>query len=97
MDKDKAFQEKMEAQIKLMGARIDELKAKAQKLKAEAKIEYMEGLEALEMKRNDVKAKLEKVKEAGKEAGRDLAAGIETSLFDLKNAIESAFSRFKQD
>jgi len=97
MDKDEAYQEKMEAQLKLLSARIDELKAKAQKAKTEAKIEYMEGLDALEKKRNDVKTRLEEVKKVGKSAGKDLKAGIEASLFDLKKAVESALARFKQD
>lgn len=97
MDKYKVYQEKMEAQLKIMTARIDELKARAQKTKAEVKIEYIQGLEALESKRKDVKTQLEKLKKSGKEAGNDLKDGIEMSLFDLKRALESAFSRFNQD
>ena len=97
MDKDKAYREKIEAQLKVMSARIDELKAQTQKAKAEVKIEYLEGLEALESKRNEVKTKLEEIAKAGKEASKDLEAGIEASLFDFKAAVESAFSRFKKD
>lgn len=97
MDKDQAYQEKMNAQLKVLSARIDELKAMAQKAKAEVKIEYMEGLEALEANQKTLKKKLADMKKAGKAAGKDLKEGIETSLFDLKKAVESAFDRFKQE
>jgi hypothetical protein len=97
MNKDKAYRERMEAQLKVLEARIDELKAMAQKAKAEVKIEYMEGVEALESNRKSVKKKLDDMKKAGKEAGKDLKEGIEASLFDLKQAVETAFKRFKKD
>ncbi len=96
MDKDQAYREKIDAQLKILSARIDELKAMAQKAKADVKIEYMEGLEALEANQKKVKKKLEDMKKAGKAAGKDLKEGIDMSLFDLKKAVESAFERFKQ-
>jgi hypothetical protein len=96
MDKEKAFQEKKEAELKLLSARIEELKAIMQKTKAEAKIEYTQGLDALEKNWKEVKTKLEDLGKSGKEAGKELKEGIEISLFDLKNAVESAFARLKK-
>jgi prefoldin subunit 5 len=95
MDKKEAYREKSEAQFKLLKARIDELAARADKMKAEAKIEYAEGIEALKSKKEDVKRKLKKLQEAGAEASQDLKAGLESALFDLKKAVDSAVKKFK--
>jgi hypothetical protein len=35
------------------------------------------------------------MKKAGNEAGETLKTGIESALYDLKNAINTAVSRFK--
>jgi hypothetical protein len=89
MDKKEAYKEKWEAQLNQL------LAAKADQGKAEAKIEFAEGIEALKTKQEEVKNKLKELKAAGTEASKDLKAGVENALFDLKRAVESAVSKFK--
>ena len=95
MDKKIAYLEKAEAQFKLLKAKIDELAAKADKMKAEAKIEYAEGMDALKAKQIDLKRNLKELNQAGAEASKELKAGVEKVLYDLKKAVESAVSKFK--
>jgi chromosome segregation ATPase len=95
MDKAEAYKEKWEAQLKELQAKIDGLAAKAAKAKAEAKIELSEGLEGLKAKRDEVRDKLGKLREAGESASEDLRRGAESALFDLKTAVESAVEKFK--
>lgn len=90
-----AYQEKMEAQLKEWGAELEKLTARADKAKAEAKIEYYKQIEALRTKQETVRAKLEELKRAGDKAWEDIKAGVENAWDELKNALDSAFSKFK--
>lgn len=49
MESKKAYQDKKETQLREWSARIDLLKAKADKTRAEAKIEYYEKIEKLQV------------------------------------------------
>lgn len=71
-EKRKAYEEKLDAQVKEWNAQIELLKAKADKARAEVKIEYYKTIEALQSKQNDAKAKLRELKTAGDEAWEDL-------------------------
>jgi multidrug resistance efflux pump len=94
-DKRKAYEEKLDAQVKEWSAQIELLKAKADKAKAEVKIEYYKTIEALQSKQNEAKAKLQELKTAGDEAWEDLKTGAEKAWAEVKNAYHDASSRFK--
>ena len=94
-DKRKAFEEKLDAQINELNAQIALLKAKAEKAKAEAKIEYHEAIEGLQLKRDTARAKLHELKSAGDEAWEDLKSGAEKAWDDVKSAFHSAAAKFK--
>jgi hypothetical protein len=94
-DKRKAYEEKLEAQLKEWSAQLALLKARADKATAEAKIEYYKTIEALQRKQNDAKAKLRELKTAGDEAWEDLKAGAEKVWAEVKAAYHDASSRFK--
>ena len=91
-----AYQEKIEAQLKEFAAKIDILAAKAEKARAEAKVKYYEQIEGLRAKQESVRQKLQRLKEPGAEAWRDLKKGIDSALADLRVAVQSAVSRFKE-
>jgi len=92
----KAYQEKIEAQLKEFAAKIDVLAAKADKAKAEAKVKYNKQIEGLRAKQESVRQKLVGLKEPGSEAWEDLKQGLDAALDDLKGAVQSAVSRFKE-
>ena len=94
-DKRKAYEEKLEAQLKEWSAQIALLKAKADNARADAKIEYYKTVDALQHKKNEAKAKLQELKTAGDEAWEELKAGAEKAWAEVKTAFHHASSRFK--
>lgn len=94
-DKRKAYEEKLDAQLEEWNAQIALFKARADKAKAEAKIEYYKTIEALQRKQNDAKVKLRELKTAGDEAWEDLKVGAEKAWAEVKTAYHDASSRFK--
>jgi multidrug resistance efflux pump len=94
-DKRKAYEEKFDAQLKEWSAEIALLKAKADKAKAEVKIEYYKTIETLQGKQDAAKMKLQELRTAGDDAWEDLKTGAENVWTEVKTAFQSASSRFK--
>lgn len=90
-----AYQEKMEAQLKEWQARIDTLKAKADKAQADQKVKYYEKVESLRMKQMTANEKLRELRQASEGAWEDLKAGMEMAWDDLKLSVEEARKKFK--
>jgi hypothetical protein len=91
----KAYEEKLDAQLKEWSAQIALLKARADNAKADAKIDYYKTIEALQRKQNDAREKLRELKAAGDEAWEDLKKGAEKAWAEVKIAYHDATSRFK--
>jgi hypothetical protein len=94
-DKRKAYEEKLDAQLDEWNAQIALLKAKADKGKAEAKIEYYKTIEALQRKQDEAGTRLHELKTAGDEAWEDLKTGAEKAWAEVKTAFHEATSKFK--
>jgi len=94
-DKRKAYEEKLDAQLEEWKAQIALFKAKADKAKAEAKIEHLKTIEALQHKQDEAKTKLHALKTAGDEAWEDLKTGAEKAWAEVSTAFHSAASKFK--
>lgn len=94
-DKRKAYEEKLDAQLEEWNAQIALFKARADKAKAEAKIEYYKTIETLQHRQDEVRAKLNELKTAGDEAWEDLKTGAEKAWDEVKTAFHSAASKFK--
>jgi len=94
-DKRKAYEEKIDAQLEEWNAQIALLKAKADKGKAEAKIEYYKTIETLQHKQDEARTKLHELKTAGDEAWEDLKTGAEKAWAEVKAAFHIAASKFK--
>jgi uncharacterized coiled-coil DUF342 family protein len=76
-------------------AKIDLLKARADQAGAEAKIEYRNRIEDLRQKKEALQTKLSELQNASDAAWKDLKAGTERAAADLKDAVQSALSKFK--
>jgi len=85
-----AYQEKIEAQLREWTAKINELKAKADGGKADAKIEMYKRIDALRVKQEAAQAKFQELKKAGAEKLEQLRTGLDKAMGDLKTAWESA-------
>ncbi len=94
-DKRKAYEEKLDAQLEEWNAQIALLKAKADKAKAEAKIEYYKNIEALQRSQDEARTKLHELKTAGDEAWEDLKTGAEKVWAEVETAFQNALSKFK--
>jgi hypothetical protein len=94
-NKRKAYEEKLDAQLKEWSAQISLLKAKADNAKADAKIDYYKTIEALQGKQKEAKTKLQELKTAGDEAWEDIKKGAEKVWAEAKTAYHDASSRFK--
>ena len=91
----KAYEEKFDAQLTVWNAEIALLNAKADRAKAETKIEYYKTIDMLQSKHDAAQAKLQELKAAGDGAWRDLKTGAENVWTDVKTAFGSAHSRFE--
>jgi hypothetical protein len=94
-DKRKAYEEKLDAQLREWSAQTALLKAKADKAKADVKIDYYKTIEALQHKQDEAKTKLQELKTAGDEAWEAVKAGAEKAWAEVKTAYHDATSRFK--
>jgi DNA repair exonuclease SbcCD ATPase subunit len=89
------YQDRAEAKLRDLDQQIDTLEAK---MKKETKVERKQldpQIAELERKRDVAHQKLEKLKTSSQEAARDMMAGIDAALEDLKTAYERAASDFK--
>jgi hypothetical protein len=93
--KRKAYEEKIDAQLEEFGAQISLLKARADKAKAGAKIEYCKTIETLRQKQDEAGAKLHDLKTVGDDAWEDLKMGSEKAWVEIKIAFNEAAARFK--
>ena len=91
----KAYEEKLEAQLKEWSAQIALLKAKADNAKAGAKIDFYKTIDALQHKEEEARTKLKEMKTSGDAAWEDLKKGAEKAWAEIKTAFSDATSRFK--
>jgi DNA repair exonuclease SbcCD ATPase subunit len=95
-EKKKAYQEKIEAQLKEWGTKIEEVKAKAETSKAELKMKYEKQIEDLRVKQEVVQQRLRELKESGEEAWEGVKTGMEKSLEELKGSLDRTLLTFKE-
>jgi len=94
MNKEHAYEEKMDAQLREWQAELDRLQARADKMEADAKVEYYKNIEDLRKKYMTAQQRLEDLKRAGGEAVDELKNGVETAFGDMKQAVAHALSHF---
>ncbi len=95
INKRKAYEEKLDAQLKEWSAQIALLKAKADNAKADAKIEYYKTIESLQGRQKEAATKLQELKTSGDEAWDDIKKSAEKVWAEAKTAYHNASSRFK--
>lgn len=95
MDKRKAYQEKLDEQLKEWNAQISLLRDKADKAGADARGEYYKLIESLQKKQNEIGVKLQELKTASDEAWGELRVGAEKAWSEVKTAFDNAAAKFK--
>jgi hypothetical protein len=94
-DEKSNVENQLQAHLDKMNAEIAELKAKADKAEASAKLEYHKQLEELGEMRDRAQTKLAEMREASGEAWSDLKVGAENAWRSLRSAVDSATSRIR--
>jgi hypothetical protein len=95
IDKRKAYEEKLAAQLEEWTAQVALFKAKSEKAAAAAKIEYYEITETLQRKHDEARKKLQELQLSGDDAWETLKAGVEHAWTEVKNAFHDAAAKFK--
>lgn len=90
-----AFEKKHEAKIEEMKAEIDRLKAKAKQSEADTQIKYEEKINELEALKGQAEEKLEGLKKSSENAWSDISKGLESATQSLTTAVKAASSEFK--
>lgn len=90
-----AYLKQLQAQLDEWTANLAEMKAQADKLEAESRIELQRQIEKIREQQAEARARMEELAKAGDDAWDDLTAGMEKAWDDLREAMESAASRFK--
>ena len=81
-----AYQEKVEAKLKVWSAQVKELQAKAELAKADAKVELHKHIQALQAKEEAVQHKLKELKAAGADAWEKAKPDLEKAVEHLQSA-----------
>lgn len=92
----KAYEQKFNTQLKEWGAQMTLLKAKAASAKADANIDYHEGVEALQKKMDAATDKFHELKSASDEAWNDVKNGAERAWEEVKTSYHDALDKFKK-
>ena len=95
MESKNAYQEKLEAQLRLWNAKLDAWQARADIAKADAKLEMQRQVEALRAKQEIVLQRLVALKGTGDGAWEELKVGVGRAWEDFKEAFDKAASKFK--
>ena len=90
-----AYQKKFEAQLKEWDARLDLLKAKAQKASADVRIKHEDELESLKAKREAAHKMLEELGKRKEGAWEDIKDVAEKVWDEMSKAMETVAGYFK--
>lgn len=86
---------KMQQKLEEWNIEIDKLGAKADGVKGDLKLEYSEQIASLKAKQAVARKKIGELQQAGDSAWEDLKSGSELAWDALREAVDSAKSRFK--
>jgi hypothetical protein len=95
MSEKELYQQRKRAQLDQWEAEVDKLKAKASVASADAQLKLNEGIEALEGKIEQGKAKLAEIADASDDAWESAKEGVDSTWDALKSAFSDAAAKYK--
>lgn len=95
MNRRELYKEKAEAQLKEFSATFDVLKARAEKLSAQAKLDMQPRMDTAHSKFDVVKEKLNRFAEATDDKLDEIAKDIDEGWKDFKAHVEGTFDALK--
>jgi len=94
--KEKAYRQKMEAQLKEWKAKIDIAEARAEQVSADAKIKYAEQIETINEKYEQAQEKLAELQDSSKEAYQEIRSGLDKAVQELSDSMAEATNLLKE-
>jgi predicted nucleic acid-binding Zn-ribbon protein len=89
------FEKRIQSEIEAWNKRIEELRARAERVAAERKAEYFDQVEELQSRRTELEQRLSELRNSGETAFNDFKEGVENAANDLRDAVDRALERFK--
>jgi uncharacterized protein YgiM (DUF1202 family) len=96
MSTKEAYQEKIEAEVKLAIAKLAELKARARMSTADARIKYSKQVDTLEREVVTIRSKIKEMTAAGEDSWEQLKYGVEHGWSALNTAVQDAVAKYKE-
>lgn len=96
MGRKEEYIEKLSAQLKVLGARIDEFKERAEHEAVEHKTKFQREIAEFSAKRLEVQIKLRQMKETTGDAWETLVAGMDKAFAEIKETGRQILEKFKQ-
>ena len=96
MEKRDLYMEKVKAQIEQYNAKLSGMRGKASEMGADMKLEYLNQVEKLERKRDELKVKHEELMKATESSWEDLKEGTENAWNEFKDSVSKATEHFKK-
>jgi len=95
MDKRTEYVERLSAQIVAWDVHIDEFKDKAVSATSEEKAEYSKAIAALQLKRDEVAAKLQGISSSGESEWEEVKTGTENVWGEVKTILSDTITNIK--
>jgi dynactin complex subunit len=89
------FTEMLKSQIDEWSAEIKKMEARAQKVQADARVQYEENLKKMREQRDQAQDKLKELQQASDTAWDDMRKGAESMWAAAEESFTKAWSRFK--
>lgn len=90
-----AYRDRLEAQLNEWQAKIDLLKARAERAEADSRIAYHEQIEALQKRREEMQSRLADLRASSEDAWAEIKDGTESAWKALDAAFSRALERFR--
>jgi uncharacterized coiled-coil DUF342 family protein len=95
METRELYKQKVEAQMNEWSAKLDVLKAQADKLTVQAKLDMQPSIDAVHSKFEAAKAKLDSIGAASDDKWDEVAKDVDHAWNDFKAAVEGTFDALK--
>lgn len=89
-DTEKAYEEKMRAQIDELDAKIELLRSKARSTSADAQVEFSKRANEMEAKAGAVRSQLKELANASEEKWQEMKTGVEDAFNQFKKELDEA-------
>lgn len=93
MSKKEVFKSIVSTEIEKLGTAIQDLQNKMKDVSAETKSAFYTELERITKKKKELESKIDSAKDTEEDASKEIKAGIEYGIDDLKKAIDQITSK----